>query len=150
MDLCVLHSFPLKSLTISEKKKKCLFVSPDDDEEEQICPFVEDMTSTSATPKLPPCLQEEEKESDSDSEGPIQYRDEEEDDDDDESYQSKNRRGKYKGKLFCVVLGTWCHMLGSLCQWLDSPAGEETYVLLHGVLWLLEASVKASSSTLPW
>lgn len=61
---------------------------PDDDEEEQICPFVEDMTSTSATPKLPPCLQEEEKESDSDSEGPIQYRDEEEDDDDDESYQS--------------------------------------------------------------
>lgn len=88
MDLCVLHSFPLKSLTISEKKKKCLFVSPDDDEEEQICPFVEDMASTSATPKLPPCLQEEEKESDSDSEGPIQYRDEEEDDDDDESHQS--------------------------------------------------------------
>ncbi|XP_052033553.1 phosphatase and actin regulator 4 isoform X2 [Apodemus sylvaticus] len=62
---------------------------PDDEEEEQSCPFVEDMTSTSATPKLPLCLQEEEKESDSDSEGPIQYRDEEdEDDDDDGSHQS--------------------------------------------------------------
>lgn len=61
---------------------------PDDEDEEQICPFVEDMASTSATPKLPPCLQEEEKESDSDSEGPIQYRDEEEEDDDDESHQS--------------------------------------------------------------
>lgn len=60
---------------------------PDDEEEEQTCPFVEDMMSTSATPKLPLCLQEEEKESDSDSEGPIQYRDEEEDDDD-ESHQS--------------------------------------------------------------
>ncbi|GAB1289011.1 Phosphatase and actin regulator 4 [Apodemus speciosus] len=62
---------------------------PDDEEEEQSCPFVDDMTSTSATPKLPLCLQEEEKESDSDSEGPIQYRDEEdEDDDDDGSHQS--------------------------------------------------------------
>ncbi|XP_034359154.1 phosphatase and actin regulator 4 isoform X2 [Arvicanthis niloticus] len=61
---------------------------PDDEEEEQTCPFVEDRTSTSATPKLPLCLQEEEKESDSDSEGPIQYRDEEEEDDDDESHQS--------------------------------------------------------------
>ncbi|XP_029332174.1 phosphatase and actin regulator 4 isoform X2 [Mus caroli] len=60
---------------------------PDDEEEEQTCPFVEDVTSTSATPVLPLCLQEEEKESDSDSEGPIQYRDEEEDDDD-ESHQS--------------------------------------------------------------
>lgn len=65
---------------------------PDDEEEEQTCPlaFVEDMTSTSVTPKLPQCLQEEEKESDSDSEGPIQYRDEEDEDedDDDESHQS--------------------------------------------------------------
>ncbi|XP_028615719.1 phosphatase and actin regulator 4 isoform X2 [Grammomys surdaster] len=61
---------------------------PDDEEEEQTCSSVEDMTSTSATPKLPLCLQEEEKESDSDSEGPIQYRDEEEEDDDDESHQS--------------------------------------------------------------
>ncbi|XP_021507071.1 phosphatase and actin regulator 4 isoform X3 [Meriones unguiculatus] len=60
---------------------------PDDEEEEQTCPlaFVEDMTSTSVTPKLPQFLQEEEKESDSDSEGPIQYRDE---DDEDESHQS--------------------------------------------------------------
>ncbi|EDL30104.1 phosphatase and actin regulator 4 [Mus musculus] len=59
-----------------------------DEEEEQTCPFVEDVTSTSATPSLPLCLREEEKESDSDSEGPIKYRDEEEDDDDDESHQS--------------------------------------------------------------
>ncbi|XP_052572936.1 phosphatase and actin regulator 4 isoform X2 [Peromyscus californicus insignis] len=63
---------------------------PDDEEEEQTCPlaFVEDMTSTSVTPKLPQCLQEEEKESDSDSEGPIQYRDEEDEDEEDESHQS--------------------------------------------------------------
>ncbi|XP_051044950.1 phosphatase and actin regulator 4 [Phodopus roborovskii] len=63
---------------------------PDDEEEEQSCPlaFAEDMTSTSVTPKLPQCLQEEEKESDSDSEGPIQYRDEEDEDDEDESHQS--------------------------------------------------------------
>nr|XP_048290120.1 phosphatase and actin regulator 4 isoform X4 [Myodes glareolus] len=63
---------------------------PDDDEEEQTCPlaFAEDMTPTSGTPKLPPCLQEEGKESDSDSEGPIQYRDEEDEDDEDESHQS--------------------------------------------------------------
>ncbi|XP_029396023.1 phosphatase and actin regulator 4 isoform X4 [Mus pahari] len=61
---------------------------PDDEEEEQACPFVEDMLPTSATPILPLCLQEDEKESDSDSEGPIQYRDEEEEDDDDESHQS--------------------------------------------------------------
>ncbi|XP_051026957.1 phosphatase and actin regulator 4 isoform X2 [Acomys russatus] len=63
---------------------------PDDEEEEQICPvaFVEDMTSTSVTPKLPLCLQEEGKESDSDSEGPIQYRDEEDEDDEEESHQS--------------------------------------------------------------
>ncbi|KAL1776627.1 phosphatase and actin regulator 4 isoform X2 [Sigmodon hispidus] len=61
---------------------------PDDEDEEQPCPFVEDMTSTSVTPKLPQCLQEEEKESDSDSEGPIQYRDEEDEDDEDESHQS--------------------------------------------------------------
>ncbi|XP_005079699.1 phosphatase and actin regulator 4 isoform X2 [Mesocricetus auratus] len=63
---------------------------PDDDEEEQTCPlaFAEDMTSTSVTPKLPQCLQEEEKESDSDSEGPIQYRDEEDEDDEDDSHQS--------------------------------------------------------------
>ncbi|KAG8506771.1 Phosphatase and actin regulator 4 [Galemys pyrenaicus] len=58
---------------------------PDDEEEEQIHPFAFDevVTSTSAVPKLPRCLQEEEeeKESDSDSEGPIQYRDEEEEDD---------------------------------------------------------------------
>ncbi|MEJ1282335.1 phosphatase and actin regulator 4 [Cricetulus griseus] len=59
---------------------------PDDDEEEQTCPlaFAEDMASTSVTPKLAQCLQEEEKESDSDSEGPIQYRDEEDEDEDDE------------------------------------------------------------------
>ncbi|KAL6053277.1 hypothetical protein STEG23_009372, partial [Scotinomys teguina] len=63
---------------------------PDDEEEEQTCPlaFVEDMSSTSVTPKLPQCLHEEEKESDSDSEGPIQYRDEEEEDEDDESHHS--------------------------------------------------------------
>ncbi|XP_027255310.1 phosphatase and actin regulator 4 isoform X1 [Cricetulus griseus] len=63
---------------------------PDDDEEEQTCPlaFAEDMASTSVTPKLAQCLQEEEKESDSDSEGPIQYRDEEDEDDEDESRQS--------------------------------------------------------------
>ncbi|XP_037357338.1 phosphatase and actin regulator 4 isoform X2 [Talpa occidentalis] len=58
---------------------------PDDEEEEQtqIFAFDEVVTSTSAVPKLPRCLQEEEgeKESDSDSEGPIQYRDEEEEDD---------------------------------------------------------------------
>uniref|UniRef100_A0A8C5KR26 Phosphatase and actin regulator 4 n=1 Tax=Jaculus jaculus TaxID=51337 RepID=A0A8C5KR26_JACJA len=62
---------------------------PDDEEDEQTCPlaFDEDVTSTSVTPKLPQCLQEEEeeKESDSDSEGPIYYRDEEEED---ESHQS--------------------------------------------------------------
>lgn len=53
------------------------------------------MTSTSAAPAQPHCLQEEEegKESDSDSEGPIQYRDEE---DEDESHQSKTGRGKEK------------------------------------------------------
>ncbi|XP_057640822.1 phosphatase and actin regulator 4 isoform X3 [Chionomys nivalis] len=63
---------------------------PDDDEEEQACPLAlaEDMTPTSGTPRLPPCLQEEGKESDSDSEGPVQYRDEEDEDDEDESHQS--------------------------------------------------------------
>ncbi|XP_012577920.1 PREDICTED: phosphatase and actin regulator 4 isoform X2 [Condylura cristata] len=59
---------------------------PDDEEEEQtqLFTFDEVVTSTSAIPKLPRCLQEEEeeKESDSDSEGPIQYRDEEEEEDD--------------------------------------------------------------------
>ncbi|XP_008846176.1 phosphatase and actin regulator 4 isoform X2 [Nannospalax galili] len=67
-----------------------LKVPDDEEEEEQICPlaFVEDVTSTSVTPKLPQCLQEEEKESDSDSEGPIPYRDEEDEDDNEESHQS--------------------------------------------------------------
>lgn len=75
-----------RSLPITIKMLKV----PDDEEEEQTCPlaFVEDMTSTSVTPKLPQCLQEEEKESDSDSEGPIQYRDEEDEDEEDESHQS--------------------------------------------------------------
>lgn len=87
------------------------------EEEEQTCPFVEDVTSTSATPSLPLCLREEEKESDSDSEGPIKYRDEEEDDDDDESHQSKTRRGKCKGKLFCVWCGNWAPRAGQrLCN----------------------------------
>ncbi|XP_039087793.1 phosphatase and actin regulator 4 isoform X2 [Hyaena hyaena] len=63
---------------------------PDDEEEEEQTPpsaVTEDVTSTSAVPKLSQCLQEEEeeKESDSDSEGPIQYRDEE---DEDESHHS--------------------------------------------------------------
>ncbi|XP_058533700.1 phosphatase and actin regulator 4 isoform X1 [Ochotona princeps] len=66
-----------------------LKVPDDEEEEEQLCPsaFSIDMTSTSATPAQPHCLQQEEegKESDSDSEGPIQYRDEE---DEDESHQS--------------------------------------------------------------
>ncbi|XP_060061679.1 phosphatase and actin regulator 4 isoform X3 [Erinaceus europaeus] len=61
----------------------------DNEEEEQTHHFAfsEDVTSTSAIPKLPQCLQEEEeeKESDSDSEGPVQYRDEE---DEDESQHS--------------------------------------------------------------
>ncbi|CAO2589335.1 Phosphatase and actin regulator 4 [Lemmus lemmus] len=72
---------------------------PDDDEEEQTCPltFAEDMTPTSGTPKLPPCLQEEGKESDSDSEGPIQYRDEE--DEDDEGKGALANRVKRKDTL---------------------------------------------------
>lgn len=88
----------------------CSFVSPDDDEEEQTCPlaFAEDMASTSVTPKLAQCLQEEEKESDSDSEGPIQYRDEEDEDEDDEdeSRQSKQGTGGVKESPLLVLLGT--------------------------------------------
>lgn len=72
---------------------------PDDEEEEQTCPFVEDMTSTSPTPKLPLCLQEEEKESDSDSEGPIPYRDEEEEDDDEIHQSALANRVKRKDTL---------------------------------------------------
>ena len=102
---CVFLSFWKASLFLKSKTILCSFVSPDDDEEEQTCPlaFAEDMTPTSSTPKLPPCLQEEGKESDSDSEGPIQYRDEEDEDDEDESHQSKKRRESVKVLLFVVL-----------------------------------------------